>query len=41
MNDQGPPDLDEVLKKLQQSLGGLFVNRVVLVVGQILETALD
>ena len=23
-NDQGPPDLDEVLKKLQQSLGGLF-----------------
>ena len=21
---QGPPDLDEVLKKLQQSLGGLF-----------------
>ena len=23
-NDQGPPDLDEVLKKLQQRLGGLF-----------------
>lgn len=23
-NDQGPPDLDEVMKKLQQSLNGLF-----------------
>ena len=23
-NDQGPPDLDEVVKKLQQSLNGLF-----------------
>ena len=23
-NDQGPPDLDEVLKKLQKGLGGLF-----------------
>jgi len=25
-NNQGPPDLDEVVKKLQQSLGGLFGN---------------
>ncbi len=23
-NDQGPPDLDEVVKKLQQGLNGLF-----------------
>ena len=23
-NNQGPPDLDEVVKKLQQGLGGLF-----------------
>ena len=23
-NDQGPPDLDEVVKKLQDKLGGLF-----------------
>jgi len=26
-NDQGPPDLDEALKKLQQRLGGLFGGR--------------
>src|SRR5690625_6956236 len=25
--DQGPPDLDEALKKLQQRLGGLFGGR--------------
>ena len=23
-NDQGPPDLDEVVRKLQQKMGGLF-----------------
>ena len=26
-NDQGPPDLDEALKKLQQRLSGLFGGR--------------
>ena len=26
-NDQGPPDLDEALKKLQQRLNGLFGGR--------------
>ncbi|MFT6891378.1 MAG: membrane protease subunit HflK, partial [Halioglobus sp.] len=25
--DQGPPDLDEALKKLQEKLGGLFGGR--------------
>ena len=26
-NDQGPPDLDEVVKKLQDKMGGLFGGR--------------